>query len=180
MSFKDYKEVGQKYGIGGDWMDLKEGDNKIRIVSEFKDYGSHFMGKGIPSLVCIGKEDCQACKKEDNPKVQFLGWVLDRADGEVKLLRAGYQIFSLLGQLAESEEYGFDVIPKYDITINKTGEGLQTKYNVLPGREEKDLTNEESEKVMEKIKDPDEIIEAMKAKVLPEAPDEEEIPGETL
>ena len=177
MKFQDYNEAGKKYGIdGGDWLNLEEGDNKVRIVSEFEDYGSHYDKKLKKSFVCLGKEKCPFCQTGDKPRVQFLGWVIDRKDQKPKLLRIGYKIFQQIGDLAQSEDYKFDDVPGYDITIKKTGQGLDTNYSVLPARKNTELTSEEIESI-KGLKDPKEIIENMKAK-LESSPDvsDEDIP----
>jgi len=165
MSFKDFKDVGKKYGVGsGEWLNLETGDNKVRIVSEFQDYGNHFNVSIKKSTICLGKEDCPSCQAGEKARVQFLGWVIDRKDGMLKLLRIGWQINKAIGELAINEDYAFDVIPDYDITIKKTGEGLKTEYTVLPARKSSKLTTEEESEI-KKAKDPSEIIESMKAKI---------------
>jgi hypothetical protein len=175
MKFSEYKTADEKYGLGSDWMTLKEGDNKIRIVSEFEDYGSHYNLETKKSVICIGKDKCPLCQEGDNPRVQFLGWVIDRSDGRVKLLRIGYKIFQQIGDFAKSEEYAFDTVPDYDITIKRTGQGLDTVYSVLPARQNTPLTDKEKEMIMEKVKPVKNIIDSMKAKVVPslDIPDEE-------
>jgi len=175
MSFTDYKKVGKDYGVqGGDFMELKDGDNKVRFVTEFVPYGNHFNEKLQKSIICVGKEDCSECQKDNKPRVQFIGWVIDRADGDIKLLRIGYQIYSDMGKLSESDDFAFDKLPGYDVTINRTGEKLQTKYNVVPARNDTELTQEEKFALVDKIKEPQEIVDAMKAKVVPESSEDEE------
>lgn len=169
MKFQDYDKSAKKYNMGGDWMNLDQGDNKIKIVSEFEDYGAHYDQKSNKSITCIGKDEgCPYCEKGDKPKVQYLGWVIDRKDNEVKLLRIGHSVFKQIGALAESDEYGFETIPLYDITIKRKGEGLDTEYSVIPGRTDTDLTEEEKKKVSEKVTPPEEIIEGMKTKATKE------------
>lgn len=191
MKFKDYDSIPKKYGIGGgDWMKLQEGDNKIRIVSEFEDYGTHYNPTTKKSIVCLGKEKCEVCLSDpDNkPRVQFLGWVIDRKDNKIKLLRIGFKAHKQIGELAKSEDYGFDEVPEYDVTIKKTGQGLDTDYSVLPARQNTSLTEEEEQAVSEKVKkSPKEIIEKMKAKISQKEPiiagsesEEEEINPENI
>ncbi len=172
MSFKNQEEITKKYQMGGGWMNLEQGVNKIRIVSDFVDYGVHSIEtivkggkKKFQSVVCIGKDLCEYCLSGDKAKVQFLGWVIDRKDGEVKLLRIGWKIWQQISALAENEDYGFETTPDYDITINKKGEGLNTTYSVIASRESTELTEEEKTKVLEKVKDPNDVIDSMKAKV---------------
>jgi len=167
MSFKNYKETGEKYGVGGEtnWMNLEEGPNKIRIVSEFEDYGTHFDQKLNKSITCIGKEKgCEYCKSGAKPRVQFKGWVIDRKDKKIKLLTIGYKIYQQIGEFANSDQYGFDGMPNYDITINRNGVGLGTKYNVIPDRKDTLLTTEETNEINQ-LQLVSEIIENMKSKV---------------
>jgi len=164
MKFKNYKKAEKKYGVGGgDWMNLEEGENKVRIVSEFTDYGSHYNNQIKKSVICLGKKDCEICQHGDVPKVQYLGWVIDRKDQEVKLLRIGHTIFKGIGELANNTEYKFDDLPSYDITIIRKGEGKDTRYNTIAARKDTKLTEEEEKKIS-KLKDPLEIIDNMKGK----------------
>jgi len=165
MQFKDYKKGEEKYGLGGNWMTLEDGDNKVRIVSEFIDYGSHFNQETKKSVICVGKENCIPCQQGDKPRVQYLGWIIDRKDKKLKLIHIGHQIFKQIGEYAMNEEYAFDSIPGYDITIRKSGQGLKTEYTVIPARKNTDLTEEEKLMIEEKMKDPQKIIDSMKAKV---------------
>lgn len=167
MSFKNYQEVGKKYGVGGEtnWFNLQEGPNKLRIVSEFEDYGSHFDQKLNKTIACLGKDNCEYCKQGEKPRVQFKGWVIDRNDNGFKLLTIGYKIYQQIGEYANSEEYGFSDIPTYDITINKSGTGLATKYSVIPDRKDTKLTEEETDSINQ-LQPISEIIENMKNKVL--------------
>ena len=187
MKFKEYDKVDEQYDTGGNWMRLKEGDNKIRIVSEFEPYGSHYVRAEQKSYICVGKENhCRFCERGLMPRVQYIGYVIDRADGRVKLLQIGHQIFSQIGQYAKNPDYAFDVLPDYDITINKSGSGLNTTYTVIPARKNTPLTDEEKKMVAEKMKrTPKEIIESRKAKLLemmrgepPLPPEEGEEDGE--
>jgi len=165
MEFKDYKKSEEKYGLGSDWLNLEDGDNKVRIVSNFIDYGSHYNQQTKKSVICVGKESCEMCQQGDKPRVQYLGWVIDRKDKKLKLLRIGHQIFKQIGDYAMNEEYAFTGIPDYDITINKTGQGLGTDYTVIPSRKNTELTEKEKKEIEEKMKDPQEIIDSMKAKI---------------
>jgi len=166
MKFQDYPDSEDKYGIsGGDWMTLEAGDNKIRIVSEFMDYAEHYDNEKKRSFICLGKENCPYCQAGDKPRVRYLGWVIDRKDSKIKLLRIGHSIFKQIGVLAKDEEYGFEDLPEYDMTIKKTGTGLDTEYSVVPARNNSPLTETEKTEIEKTIKDPNEIIESMKQKI---------------
>ena len=178
--FKNQEELRQKYGEKNksDWLNLKDGSNKVRIVSDFVDYGTHSIKEGtqFKSVVCIGKENhCPYCEKGLPARVQFLGWVIDRSDGQVKLLRIGWSIYEQLKNFQESKEYGFENLPPYDIDIVRTGTGLDTKYNIIPARKDSPLTEAEQAMVLKKIKDPQEIIDRMKEKAMVISDDKEEV-----
>lgn len=167
MSFKNYQKVGEKYGINSDtnWFKLQEGPNKLRLVSEFEDYGSHFDQKLNKTIICLGKDNCDYCKAGEKPRVQFKGWAINREDNTFKLLTIGYKVYQQIGEYANSEEYGFENIPGYDITINKSGTGLGTKYTVLPDRKDTSLTDGEIDNINQ-LAPVSDILEKMKNKVL--------------
>jgi len=192
--FNNLNEVKKNYGIkeGGNWMKLKDGSNKVRIVSDFADYGVHQVvqnGQFKKSVICIGKENgCYYCSQGLPVKVQFLGWVIDRADNQVKLLRIGWTIANQIKAYQKSEEYGFQGLPPYDMDIIRSGEGLDTDYDTHASRKDTPLTPEEKKMIEEIVKDPREIIEKMKEKARnevleetvsveePEEPSADEVP----
>ncbi len=166
VKFTNLDEVSEKYGIKSNdsWLKLVDGDNRIRIISEFEDYGVHYLKDEKKSVICIGKDQCKLCKKNIEVRCQFLGWVIDRSDNQVKLFRTGYSVIKQISELAKSSEYGFEGIPPYDIIINKKGQGLETKYSVLPARQNTPLTESELQ-LITTLEDPKEIINNMKEKV---------------
>jgi hypothetical protein len=121
----------------------KDGANKIRIVSEIMDYGSHFIKEEKKSHICLGAEDCRYCKAGEKPKLRYLTWIIDRADGQTKLYEFGHSVFKQLVGLAKTDDYMFETIPPYDITINKKGTDLNTEYTVVAARNNTDITAEE-------------------------------------
>lgn len=165
MSFKQKKEdIEKKYQIGGgEWLNLVEGANRVRLVSDCVDYGNHYEGGKF--TICIGKEKCLLCQKGNKPNVQFLVWAIDRKDGQVKLFRFGYTIYKQIMAYKDNPDYKFETLPNYDFTIERTGKGKDTDYRVIAARSDTELTEKEKAEILEKIKDPKEIIEKMKAKV---------------
>lgn len=164
---KKYK-VGE--GEGGGWIKLEEGDNRVRIVTEIEDYGSHYLPSGgsKKSQICIGSENgCPACSMNLRPSAKFLCYAIDRKDGELKLLNFGYTVFKQFKALSQDAEFGFDAIPDYDINIHKTGKGVETEYSIIPGRNATPLTIQEQDEIGKIKKTASEIIEAMKGKVDP-------------
>ena len=93
------------------------------------------------------------------------------------MLQIGYKIFQQISALATSDEYAFDLTPDYDVTITKSGQGLDTEYIVLPARSNTELTEEEQKAIAEKIKPISDILDEKKSKVaLPDGSEEDE-PG---
>ncbi len=148
----------------GNWLRLKEGKTKVRLVSECEPIGKHWNQKTKKSKICIGKDKgCLECQSDNKPKVQWVVWVIDRTDNNTKLATFGWQIVEQLKQLAMNEEYAFDVIPEYDITITKTGEGLETEYSIIADRKNIPLTEEETMNI-EALKSVEKIVHEMKEK----------------
>ena len=137
--FNEYKEYVKS---SGEFMTLKQGENKIRVVSEFEQFQAEFQGK---------------------LKGRFMGYVIDRTDGRIKQLTVGPQIFGAIGELSLSSEYGFDGLPPYDVIIKKTGDGIDTEYTVIPARQNTELTSEEKAQ-LETSRPIIEIVENMQKK----------------
>lgn len=162
MRLSDFDDT--KYGGGekGNFFNLVQGDNKLRIVSEFAAKYSHFANNKYLGP-CTQDEDCVFCNQENKPSVKFLCHVIDRKDGTIKLAQFGVVILKQLKQYSLDPQYKFTVVPNWDCNIIKTGERLETKYAVIPDRNDLALTNEEKE-MIEKLKSPLDIVMAMNKK----------------
>ena len=156
----------------GQYMKLKTGENKIRIVSEVEAFGKHYDRENKKITICIGKDKgCTECEKGNKPRVQWLLWVIDRADGKIKLLEVGYSIILQISKLAQTKDYEFDIMPSYDMIIIKEGEGLDTEYTVIPARViDVALTEKEKEEIM-KLESPAKIIQKKKERLIGEFED---------
>lgn len=123
MKYSDYKSaVGDKSGF----VTLKDGENRLRLVSEAEPVRSFYEGK---------------------PRKKFVAYAIDRSDGKVKPFTFGATIFRRLGELSVSSEYAFDSLPPYDIIVKKTGTGKETEYSVDASRKDSELTQEEIDQV---------------------------------
>lgn len=149
INAQNLDEAEKKYNVGGsDWIRVEEGDNKVRIIDTvYADYGSHFDQKNNKSYTCIGKDKgCPFCKKGNDPRVRYLVWAIDKNDGEMKKLEFGHSIAKQLATYANDEEYGVEKYGfPYWINIKRKGTGLDTEYNVIAGRKEVKLTDEQIE-----------------------------------
>ena len=163
-TMKKYSDIASEYGLGkGQWLKLVEGDNKVRIVSDVETYAVHFVNK--KPVLCT--EGCELCADKDNPnkpRVQCLLWVIDRLSGETKILQIPSSVYRKFDDLSNNSDYSFDGLPPYDITITKTGTGLETKYDVIASRQDTELTEDEQKEVkaLEPITD---VLERIKSKM---------------
>jgi hypothetical protein len=111
---------------GGDlYLKLKDGDSvKLRIASEPVIFTNDFDGK----------------------ITERFAWVVyNRNDKKAQVYAAGKSVYGQLADLVE--EWGEPT--EYDITIKRSGEGLETKYGVVPSPTSLDLTGDEKKAVDE-------------------------------
>lgn len=142
MDFKNYSTHAKELGIGGNgYYKLEEGENKVRIVSHAEPSISHFVNK--QAIYCPQTEDCAYCKENVKKTYRVLVYVVDRKDEEVKLAELPWSVFKAIGELANSSDYGFEGLPPFDLVIKRTGEGLETRYSLLPGRNDKPISQEQ-------------------------------------
>lgn len=126
MSFADARKAAEREGMLGssDYLKIKEGPNRIRIMTDFIPHPSEFKGKRT---------------------FKWLGYVIDRGDGQVKPYFMPHTIHKILEDLQSSEDYSFEEPPMpYDITITAKGAGtIDVEYSVMPAKKESPLTAEE-------------------------------------
>lgn len=108
---------------GSDYLRIKDGANRIRVVSDALPHPGEFKGK---------------------PNFKWLVYVLDRADGAVKPYFMPHRIFKMLEDLQQDEEFSFEGMPMpYDIVINAKAAGtIDVEYTVVP-RKPTSLTAQE-------------------------------------
>lgn len=119
------EKVEKEYNLGkGEYLKVKEGANRVRLVSIPLPHESVFQGKKTFKWLCQ---------------------VLDRTDGKVKPYFMPHTVYNFIKDLQLDPDYRFKSIPMpFDVTINATGAGTkEVKYSITPARENKDLTTEE-------------------------------------
>jgi hypothetical protein len=135
--------------VDANFMKLKQGDNVIRIVANPSKIESHWeptLDGSTRRVICLGPK-CPICRKGGKPQRRYQLKVIDRADGQVKILEVGITVISQIQEYARDPEYGDPT--GYDFKIAKTGSNLETKYTVKPSRTPKPLTEEEKKLVEE-------------------------------
>ena len=109
----------------GDYLKLKAGPNRFRLMSECLPHEGEFQGQ---------------------KNFKWLCYVLDRVDGKVKPFFMPHTIYKQIVEFQRSEEYAFDDVPMpYDLTITadaKVGT-KEVKYTLTPARKNTSLTPDE-------------------------------------
>jgi hypothetical protein len=135
MKFRDIESQPSKY------YKTKQGQNRFRIVSEAIPVWTAFdrANKTVRKYL----EATQAAGDKE-AKLRYAMWVIDRTDNAFRVAEFGASIVSQIQELAISQQYGFDDIPKYDMTVTRKGDGLDTEYTLIPDRADTPLTMEEN------------------------------------
>lgn len=140
MKFKDLKNA--SYGGESKYWRPKDGANKIRIVSEAVNVWKVF-DKSNKSVRTFMNEDAAKLEGGKEARMRVAVRIINRENGQLQIAEFGAQIVDQLADLATSEDFSFDDVPPYDITIQKSGSGLETEYKVIPSRMNTDLTENE-------------------------------------
>lgn len=106
---------------GGDYFKLKEGDNRIRLMTECLPHPGTYQGK---------------------PNFKWLCYVIDKRDGKAKPFFMPHSIYKQIAALQQSEDYAFHDVPMpYEVTINAKGAGTKdVVYTILPAKRETPVT----------------------------------------
>lgn len=154
-------EEERKEREAGDFYKLKEGSNRVRIISPF--YGVTTINRGgkyggIVTQTNVAHDD-------DTTSYKGWAWAVIRETGDLKILQLSKTILSHIYSLKNGQDYQFDGYPMpYDITITAIGAGTKdVQYSVQPARQNTEVTEEEIQMVNKK-KFIGDIIGAMIAK----------------
>jgi len=113
---------------GGNYYRFKQGDNNFRILSSAIIGWLDWSNEKKPVRT---KERQEAINTDRQPKHFWAFIVKDLDDGEIKIMEITQStIQGSIFALTKNVKWGD---PKsYDLTINKTGEKMETKYSVIP------------------------------------------------
>ncbi|SFM28342.1 hypothetical protein [Pelosinus propionicus] len=127
----------------GKHLKLKNGKNKIRIGSRPHAANIHwedsFAGKK-KKAICPGS-GCPLCNANRKYDPRYYVKVINRDDGQATILECGPMILTQIKKYASDSDYGNPM--NYDISINKTGEGRNSKYSVMASPCKSSITAEE-------------------------------------
>lgn len=128
VNFAERRKEAEDAGLvgGGDYLKMKEGDNRFRLMSECLPHQSAYQGK---------------------KNFKWLCYVLDRRDGKVKPFFMPHKIYKAIEALQTNPDYEFfDVPMPYDLTVNALKAGTKdVVYTVVPARKNTAVTEAEEE-----------------------------------
>lgn len=126
VSFAERRKQAEKDGLlsSGDYLKLKEGSNRLRLMSECLPHPSEYQGKKTFKWLC---------------------YVIDRVDGKVKPFFMPHTIYKQIEALQLEDDYAFSDLPMpYDLTVNAKGAGTKdVEYTVMPARKNTNITDAE-------------------------------------
>lgn len=146
-------------GSGGNFFKVQSGENELRLITFvdgttqkehlFSPYKQHFINRVKKSYVCLGNvKSCPICRyissielkegqtefsKNARSKEKFYLNALDIA-GAMVVLDIGSQAMQAITAIFANRKYGniADLKNGRNITLTKTGSGLDTVYTALP------------------------------------------------
>ena len=123
VSFAERRKQAEAAGLlsSGDYLKLKEGDNRLRLMSECLPHAGEYQGK---------------------KNFKWLCYVIDRTDSKVKPFFMPHTIYKQIEALQMNEDYAFEDVPMpYDLTIHAVGAGTkEVKYTLMPARKNTPIT----------------------------------------
>jgi len=163
MSFENSIDEASKDMGSSDFFKFKEGDNKLRIVSEpilkLSRFGFGICYEGAPYCTdeALDKtwellKEKSSDKGEDPEKVtrpslgkKWSCWAFERADGNMVILDLPFAVAHQIRELKGDEDSGFDEWPMpFDVNVKATNAGnKKVKYVVVASRTDTPLTDEE-------------------------------------
>ncbi len=172
-----YKKM-EENSSGSDFYKIKEGHNKLRILSDFFEVQTINRGGKYGGIICPENKP----KEDDQVRTQGWAWAIirgDKAKGEgddLGIVQFGKTILGLIVELKNSSEYGFSEMPMpYDIDLTANGAGTkEVKYAVIPARTNTEVEEEEFAKLNKKKPIPT-IVETIIAKQTGKAPVKDEL-----
>lgn len=111
------------------FLKLKAGESIQGVFrGEIYDFRIHWADSR--SSVCAGKDICELCKSGNKSSFRFrVNFVTKEATGYVaKLIEQGWNFY---GDMRSLNEGGYE-LEKFVVKITRQGEGLHTKYTILP------------------------------------------------
>lgn len=144
MGFKEDFDTGSTSGKD-DYFKVKEGANVVRILDEPAIIVSRFENGKFMGVCFEGAPYCTGLAEGERLHKKWKTWVIDRADGKVKLYDMPFTVAKEIRALLDNKDYTFDGFPMpFDLTISVKNAGkFEAEYSVLPARKDSALTEDE-------------------------------------
>ncbi len=144
------EEIERKSKLDSDFYTIKEGANKLRILSDFEKVETLWEGQKYKGHVVEGYQP----SGEEKIRTQGWAWAIIRgAEGdELKIVQLSKTILGQLTSLKNDPEYTFDEFPTpYDVTITAKGAGTkEVEYTTTASRKNTEVTEAEMEQLNKK------------------------------
>lgn len=107
-----------------DYYKFKEGDNRLRLLTECLPHQGEYKG---------------------TKNFKWLCYVLDRRDGKVKTFFMPHTVYKQIEALQANPDYTFADVPMpYDVTVHAKKAGTkEVEYSLIPARRETPMTDDE-------------------------------------
>ncbi len=140
LTWENLLDQASELGIGsGDFYKLEQGDNEVRILSFPVFNPTYWLDNKKITKDEINKDN------KDKVKIskKFLMYVFCQKEKRIKIADFPWSITKPIGEFQKSSQYSFKGLPPFDVIIKRTGIGqTDTKYSVIPGRNEQPLSKE--------------------------------------
>ncbi len=152
VDWEDAAVSGDKRGDRvSDFMQLEQGDNKGRILSNPQQFAVHWVvdETGKKRKVNCATTGCPVCLRgqdTDKPQARWLIKFYNRKLAKVQLLEITSQVVNGVKDLVKDPEWG--PVTEYDVNVKRGKPGEQPLYKVVPGRRAP-LTTEEKNALTE-------------------------------
>jgi len=115
-----------------DFMDLKEGDNVVRVITERPyQFVIHWVkdATGTNRKVRCAMDDCPLCRKGNKAQARWYLGVIDRRTNQAKILEISSQVYMGIKNYVADPEWGD--VRRYDLNIKRAAKGTQPLYSVV-------------------------------------------------
>lgn len=141
-----FKEDLSGSGSGLPFLKMKSGQS-IEGVFRGDPYDFKVHWTDNHSVLCVGYDKCEHCKKGDKPRFRFrLNFIMkENGINVAKVFEQGWETYQILRALHQGD-YNLE---RHIMKVTRTGDGKDTKYTVLP--KPNGLLNEAAEIAISKV-----------------------------
>jgi len=181
----DINEQSKNFGGGVtgifSFKELEPGTYPIRILNKPIVLATHFFGKGVPSVVCVGiDKGCVFHKEDENkrPSIRLVTYIIERSSKEIKLAELPLSLSYGIQDLQNDPDYAFEVFPMpYDIKVihDPKNKDPKAKYRVGPPGKVEKITKKEGDELKELMDKmtPEDYVEKRKKKQMDKGKNED-------